>query len=528
MPEVERSRRWTVRGPVASGYWAKIRERVQSCFSGAMPGTDKSPAGLSTTTKDSSSKRIGTGPCGGAYSKIGIGPVWTRRIIDSSIVGGFRYFRLEDLVSPMNTSVSVFTDRAQNLLGLGVAVSVLAFGFSSMSLAENPNPEWDSEWPSNEAGFLTNHLQLTMADRFVKAGESYFSHDGKRIIFQGIPVPAEGDEALEHYLMYVCDVVRDEDGRITGVEHMTNLSNWGSSNTCGWFHPSDSSRVLFGTTLVAPGGNDVAGYQRDTSKYSWQFPREMDIVEMTLTKADGMCCAEMGLSDPTRIWERDGYDAEGSWSPDGRFILYTRLEPGDSNGDLWMYDSKDESHTELVAEPGYDGGPFFSPDGKSICYRSDRNGDKMLQVFVATLAFDSDGKVTGIKREIPITSNEHVNWCPFYTPDGKYLFYASSQVSHGNYEVFCVDASGDYPLDETPRMRITNARGFDGLPVFSPDGKSMMWTAQRGAFADGSDKPSSQMWVADIDLKKIDKAYKVLREAMIEKKEEDSFDSYTP
>ncbi|MBL4810026.1 MAG: PD40 domain-containing protein [Phycisphaerales bacterium] len=424
----------------------------------------------------------------------------------------------------MNTSVSVSFDRACTALGLGVAVSVLC----SVSLAGNPNPEWDSEWSSNEAGFLTNHLQITDADRFVKAGEAYFSHDGSRIIFQGIPVPAEGDEALEHYLMYVCDVVRDEDGQITGVNHMTNLSNIGSSNTCGWFHPSDSSRVLFGTTLVAPSGNDVAGFQRETSKYSWQFPREMDMVEMTLSPAIGMCCAEMGLSEPELIWERDGYDAEGSWSPDGRFILYTRLEPGDTNGDLWIYDSKDESHTELIAEPGYDGGPFFSPDGKSICYRSDRNGDKVLQIFVATLAFDSDGKVTGIKEEIQITKNKHVNWCPFYTPDGKYLFYASSEISHGNYEVFCVDATGQYPLDETPRMRITNARGFDGLPVFSPDGKTMMWTAQRGAFVEGAGKPSSQMWVADIDLEKVDKAYKKLRKAMIEKKQSEAFESYTP
>jgi len=427
----------------------------------------------------------------------------------------------------MNTSVSVSSDRARAVLGLGVAVSLLMTGLSSTSLAENPNPQWDSEWSSNEAGFLTNHRQLTDMDRFLKAGESYFSHDGSRIIFQGIPVPAQGDEALEHYLMYVADVTRDGK-EITGIEQITSLSTPGSSNTCGWFHPKDSSRVLFGSTLTPPAGNDVAGYQRDSSKYSWQFPREMDIVEMELSPASGTCCSEMGLSEATPIWQRDGYDAEGSWSPNGRFILYTRLEPGSTDGDLWMYDSKDESHTELIAEVGYDGGPFFSPDGKSICYRSDRRGDKLLQVYVAKLAFGKGGTVTGIKEEIQITDNEHVNWCPFYTPDGKYLFYATSEQSHGNYEVYCVDATGKYPLDETPRLRITNARGFDGLPVFSPNGKTMMWTAQRGALIEGSDKPTSQLWVADIDLKKVHKAYKALRRAMIEEKEADAFENYTP
>jgi TolB protein len=423
----------------------------------------------------------------------------------------------------MTTSVSLPTDCARALAISGVAVSL----FVASAMGANPNPEWDDQWESNERSFLTNHQQLTSEDQFVKAGESYFSHDGKRIIFQGIPVPAKGDEALEHYMMYVCDVVRDGK-QITGVEHITNLSNWGSSNTCGWFHPKDSSRVLFGSTLVAPGGEDVAGYQRGTSKYSWQFPREMDIVEMTLTEAHGTCCAEMGMSEATPFWERDGYDAEGSWSPDGRFILYTRLEPGGTDGDLWIWDSKYDTHTELIAEEGYDGGPFFSPDGKSICYRSDRRGDKLLQVFVSKLAFGKDGRVTGIKEEIQITNNEHVNWCPFYTPDGKYLFYATSEMSHANYEVFCVDATGKYPLDETPRMRITNAKGFDGLPVFSPDGKTMMWTAQRGALRGEEGRPSSQLWVADVNLKAIDKAYKKLRREMIAEKQDDAFESYQP
>ncbi|MFK7759103.1 MAG: TolB family protein [Phycisphaerales bacterium] len=427
----------------------------------------------------------------------------------------------------MNTSVSVLTDRARMMAALSCVALSCSLACSSASAA-NPNPEWDNAWQTNESGFLTNHRQLTDTDRFIKAGESYFSHDGKRIIFQGIPTPPKGGTALEHYMMYVCDVVRDDQEAITGIEHITAVSSWGSSNTCGWFHPNDSAKILFGSTLKPPAGEDVAGFQRDTSKYSWQFPTEMEIVEMTLSPAEGGCCSEMGLSDPAPIWERDGYDAEGSWSPDGRFILYTRLTPGGNDGDLWMYDSTDDSHTQIVAEIGYDGGPFFSPDGKSICYRSDRRGDKLLQVYVAPLAFDSNGKVTGIKEEIQITDNEHVNWCPFYTTDGKYLFYATSEVSHGNYEIFCVDATGEYPHNETPRMRITNARGFDGLPVFSPDGKTMMWTAQRGKLMKGTDRPSSQLWVADIDLERIDRAYQKLRDEMIDQNTMDAFENYTP
>ena len=418
----------------------------------------------------------------------------------------------------------------------------------------NPNPQWDDQWPALEANFFSNYLQLTSEQKYIKAGESYISPDGRMVIFQAIERPAAGEEALPHYSMYVATLNRDDDGNIIGLNQAGLVSQLGSANTCGWFHPMDPMKILFGTTRVAPAGEDVAGFQRKSSKYSWQFPIEMDIMvgqlNMTYALSDD---AEMRakkllesdksetpeislddivsiptLSDEAPVWNRDGYDAEGSWSPDGRYILYTRLEPGSNNGDIWIYDSEDGSQTPLVTADGYDGGPFFSPDGRSICYRSDRRGDNLLQVYVSKLEFDVNNKVIGIEKETQLTDNEHVNWCPFYTPDGKYLFYATSEVSHGNYEVFAIDSTGNYPLDETPRLRITNAKGFDGLPAFTSDGEWMIWTAQRGALRDGEDRPSSQLWMAKVNLKGIDAAYQSARREMIEKKEALEFENYSP
>ncbi len=419
----------------------------------------------------------------------------------------------------------------------------------------NPNPEWDDQWATLEAPFLTDHVQLTSETKYIKAGENYFSPDGRFLIFQAIEIPEQGEKAGRHYGMYVAPVKRDEAGNIIGLGQAGEVSPGdGSANTCGWFHPTDPMKILFGTTSTAPVDENVAGFQRKSSKYSWQFPIEMDIVVGTLKMAyalsdeaearakklaeedktktpeisiDDIISVPM-LSESKPIWERAGYDAEGSWSPDGRYILYTRLEPGSNNGDIWIYDSVDESHLPLITADGYDGGPFFSPDGKSICYRSDRRGDNQLQVFVAYLAFDDAGKVIGIEEELQLTDNEHVNWAPFFSPDGKYLFYASSEVSHANYEVYAIDASGEYEIDQTPRLRITYARGFDGLPAFSPDGQWMIWTAQRGAFREGEDRPSSQVWGAKIDLDAVDQAYKALLKEMIGEDEGDGFENTMP
>lgn len=397
------------------------------------------------------------------------------------------------------------------------------------------NPAWDDAWPALESWCLTGHVQLTSEAVFAKAGESYFSPDGNLIIFQGTPRP-EGDAPEDrHYGMYVAPARRDGAGNLIGLGPLLLLSEPGSSNTCGWFHPTAFGRgewytILYGTTTTPPNEEAASGYQRGTSRYTWQFPNEMEIVVDRIRAGDS---ERAWIADgPSPIWTRDGYDAEASWSPDGRHILYTRLEPGSDDGDLWIYDTVTGTHTELIAEPGYDGGPFFSPCGTRICYRSDRKGDKALQLFVSDLAFDESGKVTGIAREIPITDNGHVNWAPFFTPDGTMLFYASSEVSHANYEVFAIDATGDRPAAERATVRITHARGFDGLPVFTPDGSWMMWTAQRGAMVAGETRPSSQLWAARIDLDavraRLDEAQRGIDERLIEQRLEEGFQEFMP
>ena len=146
-------------------------------------------------------------------------------------------------------------------------------------------------------------------------------------------------------------------------------------------------------------------------------------------------------------------------------------------------------------------GPFFSPDGQFICYRSDREGNNLLQIQVSKLQMD-EGIPSGIQAEFALTADRHVNWAPFFHPSGDWLVYATSRVSHRNYEVFALPLTGDLSVKKEP-VRITNANGFDGLPVFSPEGSMMMWTAQRGQDRNDEGRPSSQLWLAKTTGQKI-------------------------
>ena len=55
----------------------------------------------------------------------------------------------------------------------------------------------------SEDTVLDNRVQLTFPDRFTKAGEAYFSPDGRRVVFQAVEAPASGSDP---YAMFVADL----------------------------------------------------------------------------------------------------------------------------------------------------------------------------------------------------------------------------------------------------------------------------------------------------------------------------------
>lgn len=379
------------------------------------------------------------------------------------------------------------------------------------------------DWSKLEAPLLTNHVQLTHRDRngpgdvspgFVKAGEAYFDHhtSPRWVIFQATVQPDAGKDPDPFYAMFVARLLRDDQGRITGIDDPVRVSPPDSANTCGWFHPTIPWRVLFGSTVARPSDDQPAGFQVGSRKYVWMFPREMDIVYRDVMPIHQFLQPGPGgapgprpegwTGAVTRLIDTPNYDAECSYSSDGRYVLYAHVRDEPSHGrpdaDLWIHDTVSKTSRALVTADGYDGGPFFSPDGKMICYRSDRKGDDLLQLFVARIKFDEAGVPVGIESEHQVTDDAHVNWAPYWHPSGKFIVYGSSGVGHSNYEIFAVAVDTSRTAKELRKRRVTFASGADVLPVFSADGSLMLWTAQRGPMIDGESRPSSQLWVAEV------------------------------
>src|SRR5262249_38713526 len=137
---------------------------------------------------------------------------------------------------------------------------------------------------------------------------------------------------------------------------------------------------------------------------------------------------------------------------------------------------------KLTNAPGcYNGGPFFSPDAKRVIFRSDRQKKEHLQLYV----INADG--TG---ERALTHNPDSGyWAPCWYKDGKHIVYTAADHSNPtvrpNYDLYWMN------IETGKTVRLTYAPGADVLPVFSPDGKKLMWTSTR----DG--RQPAQLWMAD-------------------------------
>lgn len=355
---------------------------------------------------------------------------------------------------------------------------------------------------------LSDIQQLTFG--FSRAGEAYFHPTAPVIIFQAVP------KGESHYQMYV--MPRTLFGK---VGPPVRISPANSRNTCGYFSP-DGKSILFGTTAGKEVPDDPrGGYQREGRSYVWAFPKGMEIVRF-----DGWAnCVEQVLQtgwkydianlrtsptgqvsfdnvlftfdkppappDPAQLkplTNNDVYDAEAAYSPDGKWICYTHGAGKDA--DIYVMRSDGTNPVRITNAAGYAGGPFFSPDGRRLVYRSDRKGNDLLQIFTCELAFDDQGNITGAKSEKQLTDDNNVNWGPYWHPGGKHIVYATSIHGHQNYELYLMGDDGSKPT------RITWREGADVLPVFSPDGKYLMWTSKRSP--DGT----TQVFVARFTLPK--------------------------
>ena len=309
-----------------------------------------------------------------------------------------------------------------------------------------------------ESRLLSSIRQLSFEGR--RAGEGYFNPDGSMLIFQSEREP--GNPFFQIYLMNM------ETGDTRRV------SPGFGKTTCAWIHPQ-GSKALFASTHEDPNARlkqeeelrlRAAG---ESGRYSWDYDEFFDIFE-----------SDLEGRNLKNLTQARGYDAEGSYSPDGGLIVFSsnrhayteELSPQDQSiferdksylADVYIMNADGTQVRRLTHAKGYDGGPFFSPNGQQIVWRRFSEDGATAEIYTMNL----DGS-----QQREITHLGAMSWAPYFHPSGDYLIFASNLQGFENFELYLVDVEG-----RSEPVRVTFREGFDGLPVFHPEGRQLLWTS---------------------------------------------------
>jgi len=308
--------------------------------------------------------------------------------------------------------------------------------------------------------------------------EAYWSFAGDRLVLQRRQ-PKEGVD---------CDRIY-----VTEGGQLEQVSTDQGVTTCSYFLPGDQ-RVLFASTHA---GHDSCPPPPDRSRgYVWALYPEYDVYQRDL---------RTGTLSP--LITGPGYDAEATVSPTGDRIVFTSTRSGDI--ELWTCAIDGSDPLQVTDVPGYDGGAFFSHDGQRLVFRStafsEERGAEELSDYRALLAADL---VRPSKMEIyvcdrdganrrQVTELGNANFAPYFSPDDSKVIFSSNHHDSGvpalNFDLFMVDlATGSQ--EQVTHYDEGRGKQFDSFPMFSPDGRWLAFSSNRGAGAPGETNVFVALW----------------------------------
>ena len=351
----------------------------------------------------------------------------------------------------------------------------LVLGSGCAAPAPVPPPAVAAHSPAAPVDFtLGAEPHLTHVRALTHGGENaeaYWSWAGDQLIFQARPASAACDRIFRM-------PVPSGDAPAPAP---TPVSDGRGATTCSYFLPGDRE-VIFAST---EGGDPTCPPRPDHSQgYVWALYRNYDIYR---ANADG--------SGARRLTATDGYDAEGTVCGKDGSIVFTSVRDGDI--DLYRMDADGGNVRRLTHDVGYDGGAFFDADCTHIVWRASRPkpGPELeeyrtllaqnlvrptkLELYVANADGSDPMQVTYLDAAsfgpawLPARREPEGN-APAPLGEQRLIFASNYGDPRGReFDLWAIDVAG------TRLERITAAPGFDGFPLFSPDGKRLAFASNR-------------------------------------------------
>lgn len=352
------------------------------------------------------------------------------------------------------------------------------------------NPAKDSLRFAGET-HLRNITQMTFGGN---NAEAYWSFDNEQLIFQ-----SDWDKINPRD----CDqifVMNADGSKLPDGQKYRLVSTGKGRTTCSYFL-KDGGIVFASTQAEQKECPEPIMFKN--GKYVWPLYESYDIYKAA---KDG--------SNLKVLIGHDGYDAEATVSPNGRYIVFTSTRSGDI--ELWRYEIETGDLLQLTDELGYDGGAFFSHNSKKIVWRTSRPKGKKAEVYKALLSqnlvqpsalniwvMDADGS-----NKHQVTDLPGANWAPYFHPSNEKIIFSTNHhtLDEGGreFDLFMIN------IDGTNLTRITHSGTFDAFPMFSYDGSKIAFSSNRKINRDPTEE--TNVFIADWveNPEEVDKNFKTI------------------
>jgi len=145
-------------------------------------------------------------------------------------------------------------------------------------------------------------------------------------------------------------------------------------------------------------------------------------------------------------------------------LVHTTLRP--ENLDIYLFERSTDTPTRLTDHPALDYNATFSPDGRWIVFTSERTGNPELWA----MEVGSEGE------PIRLTHHEALDDAADFSPDGRRLAFVSTR--DGNADIFVMPFAPGDSIAAERATNLTRRPGGDFHPAFSPDGRSIAFSRQ--------------------------------------------------
>ena len=142
-----------------------------------------------------------------------------------------------------------------------------------------------------------------------------------------------------------------------------------------------------------------------------------------------------------------------AWSPDSRRLAYVSFEGNRSS--VFIQTLRTGNRIQVSSKPGINGAPAFSPDGRKLVLTLG-GIDGNLDIYV----MDINSRQT--RR---VTTHRAIDTEGSWSPDGRHIYFTSDRG--GGPQIYRVAANGGTP------ERITFEGSYNARPRLSPDGSRL-------------------------------------------------------